>query len=183
MGDDAMGLEMSIDWKKNHRYMTAEDAEGKDERMELSKLLVRQRAVVCRGTTCFSIRQGVVKFSLMAQTVLRYNANYHTLAIMEFHEAKRQGAGVKAAEDQALNYATSEKETSMGMMTWETRSSTTLQSVRLPYTATSPMNICVSRKRGLCRFRLQVDQYVIASQWLLLRIAAPMIWHSYQMKQ
>ncbi|GAB0136007.1 hypothetical protein EsDP_00004325 [Epichloe bromicola] len=146
MGDDAMGLEMSIDWKKNHRYMTAEDAEGKDERMELSKLLVRQ-------------------------------------PIMEFHEAKRQGAGVKAAEDQALNYATSEKETSMGMMTWETRSSTTLQSVRLPYTATSPMNICVSRKRGLCRFRLQVDQYVIASQWLLLRIAAPMIWHSYQMKQ
>lgn len=132
MGDDAMGLDMSINWKKNHRYMTAEDAEGKDERVELSKLLVRQRAVVCRGTTCFSTRQGVVKFSLMAQTVLRYNANYHTLAIMELHEAKREGAGVKAAEDQAFNYATSEKEASMGMMTWKTPSSTTLQSVRLP---------------------------------------------------
>ncbi|QPG93571.1 hypothetical protein C2857_000933 [Epichloe festucae Fl1] len=101
MGDDAMGLDMSINWKKNHRYMTAEDAEGKDERVELSKLLVRQRAVVCRGTT----------------------------SIMELHEAKREGAGVKAAEDQAFNYATSEKEASMGMMTWKTPSSTTLQSV------------------------------------------------------
>jgi hypothetical protein len=63
MGDDAMGLDSSIEWKKGHRYITAKDAEGKDKRLELNALLVRQRAVVCRGTTCFSTTQGVAKFS------------------------------------------------------------------------------------------------------------------------
>lgn len=63
MGDYAMGLDSSVEWKKGHRYITAEDVEGKDKRVELNDLLVRQRAVVCRGTTCFSTRQGVAKFS------------------------------------------------------------------------------------------------------------------------
>ncbi|OAA34135.1 serine/threonine-protein kinase Sgk2 [Beauveria brongniartii RCEF 3172] len=63
MDNDAMGLDMSIEWKNSHRYITVEDGNGDDKRVELNRLLVRQRAVVCRGTTCFSTRQGVAKFS------------------------------------------------------------------------------------------------------------------------
>ncbi|KAM4061466.1 serine/threonine-protein kinase [Hirsutella rhossiliensis] len=63
MDDDAMGLDMSVEWKNSRRYITVEDVNGDDKRMELNGLLVRQRAVVCRGTTCFSTRQGVAKFS------------------------------------------------------------------------------------------------------------------------
>ncbi|KAK2591533.1 hypothetical protein QQS21_010783 [Conoideocrella luteorostrata] len=64
MDDKAMGLDMSIEWKHNHRFITVEDGDGNDKRVKLDELLVRQRAVVCRGTTCFSIKkQGVAKFS------------------------------------------------------------------------------------------------------------------------
>lgn len=52
--DDAMGLDMAIEWENNHRYVTVEVGNGDDKRVELNGLLVRQRAVVCRGTTCFS---------------------------------------------------------------------------------------------------------------------------------
>lgn len=64
MDDDAMGLDLSIEWKKSHRYITVKDAEGNDKRLELNSLFVKQSAaVVCRGTTCFLARQGVAKFS------------------------------------------------------------------------------------------------------------------------
>ena len=63
MDDEAMGLDQSIDWKDKHRYVTVEGSNGKDKRVELNQLLVRQRAVVCRGTTCFATKQGVAKFS------------------------------------------------------------------------------------------------------------------------
>lgn len=63
MEDNAMGLDLSIETKNRHRYITVGDANGCDTRMPLGRLLVRQRAVVCRGTTCFSAKQGVVKFS------------------------------------------------------------------------------------------------------------------------
>ncbi|KAK2590651.1 hypothetical protein QQS21_011664 [Conoideocrella luteorostrata] len=63
MDNEAMGLDRSIEWKDSHRYMTVERADGKDERVELKDLLVKQRAVVCRGTTCFSTNKGVAKFS------------------------------------------------------------------------------------------------------------------------
>lgn len=63
MDDNAMGLDLFIEWKNSHRYITVEDINGDKKRMELNGLLVRQRAVVCRGTTCFSTRQGVAKFS------------------------------------------------------------------------------------------------------------------------
>ncbi|KAH8713512.1 hypothetical protein HC256_006658 [Beauveria bassiana] len=63
MDNGAMGLDMSIEWKNSHRYITVEDGNGDDKRVELNRLLVRQRAVVCRGTTCFSTKQGVAKFS------------------------------------------------------------------------------------------------------------------------
>ena len=63
MDDAAMGLDTSIKFNERHRYVTAKNAEGQDKQLELSTLLVRQRAIVCRGTTCFKTRQGVAKFS------------------------------------------------------------------------------------------------------------------------
>lgn len=51
MDDNAMGLDVSIEWKNSHRYITVEDGNGDEKRLELNGLLVRQRAVVCRGTT------------------------------------------------------------------------------------------------------------------------------------
>ncbi len=48
-----MGLDMAIEWNTDHRYITVEDGNGDDKGVELNGLLVRQRAVVCRGTTCF----------------------------------------------------------------------------------------------------------------------------------
>lgn len=63
MDDETMGRDMSIEWKNSHRYITVESADGKDERVELKQLLVKQRAVVCRGTTCFLTNKGVAKFS------------------------------------------------------------------------------------------------------------------------
>ena len=59
----AMSLDTFIELKENHRYVMAEDAQGKKKQMELNSLFVRQRAVVCRGTTCFRTPQGVAKFS------------------------------------------------------------------------------------------------------------------------
>ena len=61
--DKTMGLDQSIEWKERHRYITVKGANGKDKRVELHQLLVRQRAMVCRGTTCFATKQGVAKFS------------------------------------------------------------------------------------------------------------------------
>ncbi|KAK3175546.1 hypothetical protein K4F52_010179 [Lecanicillium sp. MT-2017a] len=63
MDDEAMGLDKSIEWKNGHRYITVEGADGKDDRVELKELLVKQCAVVCRGTTCFATKNGVAKFS------------------------------------------------------------------------------------------------------------------------
>ncbi|KAM0670860.1 hypothetical protein ACQRIU_001255 [Beauveria bassiana] len=45
MDDAAMGLDTSIEWKNSHRYITVEDGDGNDKRVELNGLLVRQRAV------------------------------------------------------------------------------------------------------------------------------------------
>ena len=63
MDDAAMGLDRSIKLNERHRYVIARNIEGQDKQVELSTLLVRQRAIVCRGTTCFKTRQGVAKFS------------------------------------------------------------------------------------------------------------------------
>ena len=45
------------EWKEKHHYITVKGSDGKDKRAELNQLLVRQRAVVCRGTTCFTTKQ------------------------------------------------------------------------------------------------------------------------------
>ena len=63
MDDAAMGLDMSTELNERHRYVTARNTEGQEIQVELSTLLVRQRAIVCRGTTCFKTRRGVAKFS------------------------------------------------------------------------------------------------------------------------
>ncbi|KAI9163551.1 hypothetical protein HJFPF1_05168 [Paramyrothecium foliicola] len=63
MNDTAVGLDSSVEWKESHGSMTAKDADGRNKQLELSVLLVRQRAVVYRGTTCFVTRQGVAQFS------------------------------------------------------------------------------------------------------------------------
>ncbi|EFY85111.1 serine/threonine-protein kinase Sgk2 [Metarhizium acridum CQMa 102] len=63
MDDAAMGLDTSIKLNERHHYVMAKDTGGQDKQVELNTLLVRQRAIVCRGTTCFRTRQGVAKFS------------------------------------------------------------------------------------------------------------------------
>ena len=63
MDDAAMGLDTSIRLNERHRYVTARNTEEQDIQVELNTLLVRQRAIVCRGTTCFKTRQGVAKLS------------------------------------------------------------------------------------------------------------------------
>ncbi|KAK2589593.1 hypothetical protein QQS21_012724, partial [Conoideocrella luteorostrata] len=63
MDDEAMGLDRSIEWKNSHCYITVEGANGKDERVELKQLAAKQRAVLCRGITCFLTKKGVAKFS------------------------------------------------------------------------------------------------------------------------
>lgn len=64
MDDDAMGLGTFIERQGAQRYVTVEDANKNDKRVELKKAMVRQRAIVCRGTTCYGTAEGhVAKFS------------------------------------------------------------------------------------------------------------------------
>ncbi|KAJ2996584.1 hypothetical protein NUW58_g927 [Xylaria curta] len=64
MGDDAMGLDTFIERKDGHRYVTLDDANGKETKVRLDKAMVRQKAIVCRGTTCYGTRNShVAKFS------------------------------------------------------------------------------------------------------------------------
>ena len=67
MDDEELGLDTFAELKDKGRYITiSTDATGKKRRMQLDEApFVRQRAVVCRGTTCFrsSEQSSVVKFS------------------------------------------------------------------------------------------------------------------------
>ncbi|KAG9249588.1 serine/threonine-protein kinase Sgk2 [Emericellopsis atlantica] len=64
MDDDAMGLDTFIQRRDIHRYVTLDDADGNEKRIKLEKAMVRQRAIVCRGTACFETQDGhVAKFS------------------------------------------------------------------------------------------------------------------------
>ncbi|KAM4061362.1 kinase [Hirsutella rhossiliensis] len=64
MSDDAMGLDTFIEREGGHRHATLEDTNGNETRVMLEELIVRQRAIVCRGTTCYCTRNGhVAKFS------------------------------------------------------------------------------------------------------------------------
>ncbi|KAL2044998.1 hypothetical protein N7G274_002773 [Stereocaulon virgatum] len=67
MDDEELGLDTFTEIHNEGRFITiSTDATGKEKRMQLDEApFVKQRAVVCRGTTCFrNIDQsGVVKFS------------------------------------------------------------------------------------------------------------------------
>ncbi|KAM4056518.1 kinase [Hirsutella rhossiliensis] len=64
MSDDAMGLDTFIEREGGHRHATLDDTSGNETRVKLEELIVRQRAIVCRGTTCYRTRNGhVAKFS------------------------------------------------------------------------------------------------------------------------
>ncbi|KAH8743883.1 serine/threonine-protein kinase Sgk2 [Diaporthe sp. PMI_573] len=65
MDDDAMGLDTFIERGKDadgkeHRHVTLDDANGKETRIRLVEAMVRQKAVVCRGTTCFRTKSNHV---------------------------------------------------------------------------------------------------------------------------
>ncbi|ODA78147.1 hypothetical protein RJ55_06751 [Drechmeria coniospora] len=64
MDDAAMGLDTFVERNGGHRYVTLDDASGNETRTGLGKPIVRQKAIVCRGTTCFKAGMGdVAKFS------------------------------------------------------------------------------------------------------------------------
>ncbi|KID96855.1 serine/threonine-protein kinase Sgk2, partial [Metarhizium majus ARSEF 297] len=64
MDDDAMGLDTFIERGDACRHVTLDDASGNEMRLKLDKAMVRQRAIVCRGTTCYEAQNSqVAKFS------------------------------------------------------------------------------------------------------------------------
>jgi hypothetical protein len=64
MDNDAMGLDTFIEREDGQRHVTLDDTNGNETRIELAGPIVRQKAVVCRGTTCFTTRTNhVAKFS------------------------------------------------------------------------------------------------------------------------
>ncbi|KKF93904.1 hypothetical protein CFO_g3736 [Ceratocystis platani] len=64
MDDDIMGLDTFMERRDGHRYVTLDDASGKETRLRLDKLMIRQKAIVCRGTTCYETQDShVAKFS------------------------------------------------------------------------------------------------------------------------
>ncbi|TWU78453.1 hypothetical protein ED733_008887 [Metarhizium rileyi] len=64
MDDNAMGLDTFIQQENRRRYVTLDDASGNIIRARLDIAMVRQRAIVCRGTTCYETQNSqVAKFS------------------------------------------------------------------------------------------------------------------------
>ncbi|KAK3371853.1 serine/threonine-protein kinase Sgk2 [Lasiosphaeria ovina] len=64
MDDDAMGLDTFIEREDGRRYITLSDASDNQTRIRLDKAMVRQKAIVCRGTTCYQTENNhVAKFS------------------------------------------------------------------------------------------------------------------------
>ncbi|KAL2884582.1 Protein kinase domain protein [Ceratocystis lukuohia] len=64
MDDDTMGLDTFMERQDGYRYVTLDDASGKETRLRLDKLMIRQKAIVCRGTTCYKTQDSyVAKFS------------------------------------------------------------------------------------------------------------------------
>ncbi|GAW21704.1 hypothetical protein ANO14919_112280 [Xylariales sp. No.14919] len=64
MDDDATDLDTFIEREDGHRYVTLDDANGKETKLRLDKAMGRQKAIVCRGTTCYEAQNSrVAKFS------------------------------------------------------------------------------------------------------------------------
>ncbi|KAK1252733.1 hypothetical protein MKX08_003920 [Trichoderma sp. CBMAI-0020] len=60
MDDDAMGLDTFMERSGGHRYLNIDDINGEEKIIRLDKAMVRRRAIVCRGTTCYRTRNGHV---------------------------------------------------------------------------------------------------------------------------
>jgi hypothetical protein len=58
MEEEAMGLDMFVELKDGHREVTLNDTSGKETRVRLGELMVKQKAIVCRGTTCYETQNG-----------------------------------------------------------------------------------------------------------------------------
>ncbi|KAJ3573570.1 hypothetical protein NPX13_g4651 [Xylaria arbuscula] len=64
MDNNAMGLDTFIEREGKHHYITVDDVDSNKARIRLSRPIVRQRAIVCRGTTCYETQDShVAKFS------------------------------------------------------------------------------------------------------------------------
>ncbi|KAK0724033.1 serine/threonine-protein kinase Sgk2 [Apiosordaria backusii] len=64
MDDDLMGLHTFIERQDGHRYVILDAESGEETRVRLDKAMVRQNAIVCRGTTCYKTQNGyVAKFA------------------------------------------------------------------------------------------------------------------------
>ncbi|KAG5980339.1 hypothetical protein E4U55_004128 [Claviceps digitariae] len=64
MDDDLMGLDTFTKRLDGDRYITFVDTGGKEIRLRLVKAMVRRKAIVCRGTTCYETQDGyIAKFS------------------------------------------------------------------------------------------------------------------------
>ncbi|KAL7903039.1 serine/threonine-protein kinase Sgk2 [Trichoderma sp. SZMC 28014] len=64
MDGNAMGLDTFVEREDACRYVTLTDASGSEKRIKLDRAMVRQKAIVCRGTTCYKTENHhVAKFS------------------------------------------------------------------------------------------------------------------------
>lgn len=64
MDDDAMGLDAFIEREAAHRHVTLDDASGKQVSIKLQNAIVRHKAIVSRGTTCYTTENShVAKFA------------------------------------------------------------------------------------------------------------------------
>jgi hypothetical protein len=84
MDDDAMGLDTFVQQEGTHRSVTLDDADGNEKRIKLEKAMVRQRAIVCRGTTCYETSDShVAKFS--------WASGKRKLEVEQMRRAERRG--------------------------------------------------------------------------------------------
>ncbi|KAI0135524.1 serine/threonine-protein kinase Sgk2 [Daldinia grandis] len=64
MDNDTIGLDIFVKRQDKHRYVTLDDTNRETTRIRLNKAMIKQNAIVCRGTTCYEIQNGhVAKFS------------------------------------------------------------------------------------------------------------------------
>lgn len=64
-----------------HHHVIVQDNSEQDESIPLDRLFIRQRAVVCRATTCFWTNQGVAKFSGQSAKRQPYEVRHLQLAL------------------------------------------------------------------------------------------------------
>ncbi|KAI1159506.1 serine/threonine-protein kinase Sgk2 [Nemania serpens] len=64
MGNNAIGLDTFIEREGKYHYVTVDNVDSNETRIRLSRPIVRQNAIVCRGTTCYETQDSnVAKFS------------------------------------------------------------------------------------------------------------------------